>query len=163
MPKKLKILINGDICIDWLQFPTKPKDSGRNWKFYPRTPMITRPSGAFLSDRVIQKIKAGGTIIGIIKKLFEWSNKKKETERTSDKIERTQNTLKTGQKAEPTEFIQPSQTKNNIKTTKRDKVHVRPAATKDRQIRVFISSTFRDMQDERDILIKKIFPQLRKL
>ncbi len=32
-----------------------------------------------------------------------------------------------------------------------------------RQIRVFISSTFRDMQAERDILIKKIFPQLRKL
>jgi len=32
-----------------------------------------------------------------------------------------------------------------------------------RQIRVFISSTFRDMQEERDILIKKIFPQLRKL
>ena len=33
----------------------------------------------------------------------------------------------------------------------------------DRQIRVFISSTFRDMQEERDILVKKIFPQLRKL
>ncbi len=34
---------------------------------------------------------------------------------------------------------------------------------KERRIRVFISSTFRDMKDERDILIKKIFPQLRKL
>ncbi|KAB2946443.1 MAG: tetratricopeptide repeat protein (plasmid) [Candidatus Methanoperedens sp.] len=34
---------------------------------------------------------------------------------------------------------------------------------KDRQIRVFISSTFSDMHDERDLLIKKIFPQLRKL
>jgi preprotein translocase subunit SecA/nephrocystin-3 len=33
----------------------------------------------------------------------------------------------------------------------------------DRVVRVFISSTFRDMQAERDILIKKIFPQLRKL
>jgi nephrocystin-3 len=32
-----------------------------------------------------------------------------------------------------------------------------------RTIRVFISSTFCDMQQERDILIKKIFPQLRKL
>src|SRR5947207_14037075 len=32
-----------------------------------------------------------------------------------------------------------------------------------RQIRVFVSSTFRDMQAERDVLIKKIFPQLRKL
>ena len=38
-----------------------------------------------------------------------------------------------------------------------------PQQPKDRQIRVFISSTFRDMQDERDLLIKKIFPQLRKL
>src|ERR1039458_5799580 len=33
----------------------------------------------------------------------------------------------------------------------------------DRQIRVFISSTFRDMQTERDHLVKFIFPQLRKL
>jgi len=33
----------------------------------------------------------------------------------------------------------------------------------DRHIRIFISSTFRDMQDERDILVKKIFPQLRKM
>ncbi len=33
----------------------------------------------------------------------------------------------------------------------------------DRQIRVFISSTFRDMQAERNLLVKKVFPQLRKL
>jgi len=33
----------------------------------------------------------------------------------------------------------------------------------DRTIRVFISSTFRDMQAERDHLVKFIFPQLRKL
>jgi len=32
-----------------------------------------------------------------------------------------------------------------------------------RQIRVFISSTFRDMQEERDYLVKFIFPQLRKI
>lgn len=32
-----------------------------------------------------------------------------------------------------------------------------------RQIRVFISSTFIDMQEERDELVKKVFPQLRKL
>lgn len=30
-------------------------------------------------------------------------------------------------------------------------------------IRVFISSTFRDMQEEREVLTKQIFPQLRKL
>lgn len=33
----------------------------------------------------------------------------------------------------------------------------------DRVMRVFISSTFRDMQAERDELVKRIFPQLRKL
>jgi hypothetical protein len=32
-----------------------------------------------------------------------------------------------------------------------------------RSIRVFVSSTFRDMQAERDYLVKTIFPQLRKL
>ena len=32
-----------------------------------------------------------------------------------------------------------------------------------RSIRVFVSSTFRDMQAERDYLVKFIFPQLRKL
>ena len=32
-----------------------------------------------------------------------------------------------------------------------------------RQIRIFISSTFRDMQDERDYLMKRTFPKLRKL
>jgi nephrocystin-3 len=39
----------------------------------------------------------------------------------------------------------------------------RPAGAQDRVIRVFISSTFRDMQEERDYLVKFIFPQLRKL
>lgn len=32
-----------------------------------------------------------------------------------------------------------------------------------RQIRVFISSTFRDMQKGRDVLVKIIFPQLSKI
>jgi preprotein translocase subunit SecA/nephrocystin-3 len=32
-----------------------------------------------------------------------------------------------------------------------------------RQIRIFISSTFRDMQDERDYLMKRTFPKLRRL
>ncbi len=36
-------------------------------------------------------------------------------------------------------------------------------ATQDRVIRVFVSSTFRDMQAERDELVLKIFPQLRRL
>ena len=37
-----------------------------------------------------------------------------------------------------------------------------PAAN-DRAIRVFVSSTFRDMGGERDELVKRIFPALRKL
>ena len=36
-------------------------------------------------------------------------------------------------------------------------------AQQDRVVRVFISSTFRDMFREREILVKRIFPQLRKL
>jgi len=34
--------------------------------------------------------------------------------------------------------------------------------SKPRVVRVFISSTFRDMQAERDILVKKVFPELRE-
>jgi len=34
---------------------------------------------------------------------------------------------------------------------------------KERLIRVFVSSTFRDMQAEREVLVKHVFPQLRKL
>ncbi|MBN1570681.1 MAG: tetratricopeptide repeat protein [Acidobacteria bacterium] len=37
------------------------------------------------------------------------------------------------------------------------------AADRDRVIRVFISSTFRDMQRERELLIKRIFPELRSI
>lgn len=32
-----------------------------------------------------------------------------------------------------------------------------------REVRVFVSSIFRDMQEDRDYLVKHIFPQLRKL
>lgn len=38
-----------------------------------------------------------------------------------------------------------------------------PSRIKSRQIRVFISSTFRDMQTERDELVLKVFPQLRQI
>ena len=37
-----------------------------------------------------------------------------------------------------------------------------PPAPQDRVIRVFISSTFRDMMKERDLLVKEIFPELRR-
>ena len=32
-----------------------------------------------------------------------------------------------------------------------------------RVIRVFVSSTFMDMKEEREILVKKVFPQVRKI
>ncbi len=38
-----------------------------------------------------------------------------------------------------------------------------PAHTEQRVIRVFVSSTFRDMQAERDELVLRVFPQLRRL
>ncbi|MBN1566735.1 MAG: tetratricopeptide repeat protein [Acidobacteria bacterium] len=38
-----------------------------------------------------------------------------------------------------------------------------PVVRQDRVIRVFISSTFRDMQAERELLIKRIFPELRSI
>ncbi len=38
----------------------------------------------------------------------------------------------------------------------------RPTAGADRVIRVFISSTFRDMTRERDLLVKRVFPELRR-
>lgn len=44
-----------------------------------------------------------------------------------------------------------------------DNTEPTPKATANRQIRVFVSSTFRDMKAERDYLVKFIFPQLRRL
>ena len=38
-----------------------------------------------------------------------------------------------------------------------------PADNKERAIRVFISSTFRDMHQERELLLKEVFPQIQKL
>jgi nephrocystin-3 len=32
----------------------------------------------------------------------------------------------------------------------------------DRTVRIFISSTFRDMQEDRDYLVKFVFPELRR-
>ncbi|MEW6386990.1 MAG: tetratricopeptide repeat protein [Thermodesulfobacteriota bacterium] len=37
-----------------------------------------------------------------------------------------------------------------------------PSIMKDRVVRVFVSSTFRDMQEERDHLVKHVFPELRR-
>jgi len=51
----LKLLITGDICIDWLQFPTKPKDTGLNWELYPGTRMTAKPGGALLLAEFLRR------------------------------------------------------------------------------------------------------------
>ena len=44
-----------------------------------------------------------------------------------------------------------------------DKHRSPTAGAQQRVVRVFVSSTFRDMHAEREELIKQIFPQLRKM
>jgi len=46
--KNPTIVVTGDICIDWLQWPTKPEDAGLNWKLYSGTRMTAKPGGALL-------------------------------------------------------------------------------------------------------------------
>ncbi len=42
-------------------------------------------------------------------------------------------------------------------------LNMSPEQLQERVVRVFVSSTFRDMQAEREELVKRVFPQLRKL
>ncbi len=44
-----------------------------------------------------------------------------------------------------------------------ERINANRLSVESREIRVFISSTFRDMQEEREELVKQIFPQLRHL
>jgi hypothetical protein len=46
--KSPTIVVTGDVCIDWLQWPTKPEDAGLNWKLYAGTRMTAKPGGALL-------------------------------------------------------------------------------------------------------------------
>jgi len=46
--KSPTIVVTGDVCIDWLQWPTKPEDRGLNWKLYSGTRMTAKPGGALL-------------------------------------------------------------------------------------------------------------------
>ena len=49
------ITVAGDICIDWLQFPTKAKDTGLNWELYPGTCLIAKPGGALLLAELLRR------------------------------------------------------------------------------------------------------------
>jgi len=46
--KSPTIVVTGDVCIDWLQWLTKPEDAGLNWKLYAGTHMTAKPEGALL-------------------------------------------------------------------------------------------------------------------
>ncbi|MGP8320485.1 MAG: hypothetical protein ACT6FD_06830, partial [Methanosarcinaceae archaeon] len=46
--KSPTIVVTGDVCIDWLQWLTKPEDEGLNWKLYTGTRMTAKPGGALL-------------------------------------------------------------------------------------------------------------------
>ena len=63
------ITVAGDICIDWLQFPIKAKDSGLNWELYPgtcfdcktrRCTSLSRHSFADLQDLTVLSSKLVG-------------------------------------------------------------------------------------------------------
>ena len=42
------IVVTGDLCIDWLQWPVKPRDEGLNWELYAGGRMAPLPGGALL-------------------------------------------------------------------------------------------------------------------
>src|SRR3989337_673444 len=53
--KRIKIMVTGDVCVDWLLFPTKPKDIGLNWELYPGTRMVARSGGALLLSELLRR------------------------------------------------------------------------------------------------------------
>ena len=48
------IIITGDICIDWLRFPVKSKDSGLNWERHLTIRTIARHGGALLLSKFLR-------------------------------------------------------------------------------------------------------------
>jgi hypothetical protein len=55
------ITVTGDVCVDWLRFPTKPKDSGLNWELYPGTRVAERQGGALLLSEFLRRA-TGATV-----------------------------------------------------------------------------------------------------
>ncbi|KKH95927.1 hypothetical protein EO95_11555 [Methanosarcina sp. 1.H.T.1A.1] len=68
------------------------------------------------------------------------------------------NSQSANESKEPTKVNHSDDTYNDLRENEWKSENV-----KKRQINVFVSSTFKDMQAERDELVKRIFPQLRKL
>jgi hypothetical protein len=63
------ITVAGDICIDWLEFPIKAKDSGLNWELYPGTCFVAKPGGALLLADILRRLQGvtvlSSTLVGI--------------------------------------------------------------------------------------------------
>lgn len=61
MPKKLKIVVAGDITVDWLQWTMKPRTETKNgpsllnWQLYLGTRMVARPGGALMLAGMVQE------------------------------------------------------------------------------------------------------------
>ena len=62
--KTKKIVVTGDVTIDWLQWSVKAKDAGdksngelpQNWELYDGTRMAAKPGGAMLLARMLQNV-----------------------------------------------------------------------------------------------------------
>ncbi|MCK4818783.1 hypothetical protein KA005_23625, partial [bacterium] len=71
MSKKItKIVVAGDVTIDWLQWDIKPEaDWGEgspalpNWMLYPGIRRVARPGGALLLAHMVKAAATGATII----------------------------------------------------------------------------------------------------
>lgn len=68
--KRSKIIVAGDVAVDWLQWPAKPDmsactdvGSGPNWTCYASTRMIAKPGGAMLMAEAVDAA-TGAKIIG---------------------------------------------------------------------------------------------------
>ncbi|KAI0232140.1 hypothetical protein LSAT2_017525, partial [Lamellibrachia satsuma] len=53
------------------------------------------------------------------------------------------------------------QAENSVKQTSGQQTDLVIHRTDWKTVRIFVSSTFKDFNQERDILVKKVFPQLR--
>jgi hypothetical protein len=53
--KRPTIIVTGDVCVDRLRFPIKPKDNGLNWELYLGTHLIERPGDALLLSEFLRK------------------------------------------------------------------------------------------------------------
>jgi hypothetical protein len=54
MAQARNIVVSGELCIDWLQWPVKPRDEGLNWEFCDGVRMTPLPGGALLLAEMVR-------------------------------------------------------------------------------------------------------------